>query len=111
MDIVELYGITDAATIEKLAISDVMSKLEHSIREELKVLHLAGNTTLEPFLELAKSKLSVSSLTNVCSTTFDSHGVTSSANTDRLTRLERLMETLVMKTSSTNVKGQSTKAC
>ena len=35
--ITELFGLTDAAVIEKIAINDVLSRLDNTVREQLKV--------------------------------------------------------------------------
>ena len=55
----KLFQITDTATVEKLAINDVMSKLGTALREPQKMLQLAGTCKLEVLLELAKSKMVV----------------------------------------------------
>ena len=39
----ELFGITDAAIVEKMAINDVMAKFDSTIREPLRML-LGQNT-------------------------------------------------------------------
>ena len=55
----KLFQITNTATVEKLAIHDVMSKLDTTLREPLKMLQLADKCKLEVLLELAKSKMVV----------------------------------------------------
>ena len=40
--ITELFGLKDAAVVKKLAINDVLSLLDPSAREHLKVLQLEG---------------------------------------------------------------------
>ena len=40
--ITELFGITDADTIEKIALNDVMGKFDSTITDHLKVLQLTG---------------------------------------------------------------------
>ena len=78
--ITELFGITDSATIEKIAINDVLSKFDGSLREKLKVLQLAGTCKLESLLELAKSMMGEENLTNTYSST-------SSGDCSRIDRL------------------------
>ena len=60
----KLFQINDMATIEKLAINDIMSKLDSALREPLKMLQLAGMCKLEVLLELAKSKIVVNILSH-----------------------------------------------
>lgn len=103
--VAELFGINDSPTIEKLAINDVMSKLDPKIREDMKVLQLAGTCTLEAILELAKSKMVENTLTN----TF---GASTMSESNRLDKLEKMMEKIVSHMAATNVqRGQSLRSC
>ena len=89
----ELYGIiADSGIIEKIAINDVMSKLDPTIREPLKLLQLAGTCKLEVLLEMAKSKMIEGNVTN---TTFHSSAFAGATTDTRLDRLEKMMENLV----------------
>lgn len=103
--VAELFGINDSRTIDKLAINDVMSKLDPKIREELKVLQLAGTCTLEAMLELAKSKMVDNTLTNT-------YGASTSCETSRLDKLEQMMEKIVLNMAATNVqRDQNARLC
>ena len=82
----ELFQINDTATIEKLAINDIMSKLDSALREPLQMLQLAGTCKLEVLLELAKSKIVANTLPH------SDHSLSTSADATRLDRLEHMME-------------------
>ena len=82
----ELFQINDTATIEKLAINDIMSKLDSALREPLKMFQLAGTCKVEALLELAKSKIVANTLSH------SDHSLSTSADATRLDRLEHMME-------------------
>ena len=87
----KLFGVNDDATVEKVAINDVMGKLDISIQEQLKVLQLAGRCQLEVLLEFAKLKLCDSTLTNTFASSMSPHE-SSSGFSNRLDRLEKIVE-------------------
>ena len=49
-----LYGIQDSNIISDLAMNDLLSTLDESLRGEAKIFQLTGNKTLENLLELPK---------------------------------------------------------
>ena len=53
LTVTELFNISDVATIDKIAMNDVISKLDVTVKDKVKVLQLAGTCRLESFLELA----------------------------------------------------------
>ena len=53
----ELYNLTDEDAIKSIAINHIISNLDPSMRDEIKILQLAGNLKLENLLELVDSKL------------------------------------------------------
>ena len=106
----ELFGVTDEATVEKIAINDVVGKLDPSVQEHLKVLQLTGNCKLETFLELAKSKMGEHSITNtfLSSAAMGYTAPSSSSNnvslfTNRMDRLEKMVEGLASNIASTSI--------
>lgn len=106
----ELFGITDAEIIEKLAINDVMGKLETSIREPLKMLQLAATCKLEVLLELAKSKMLECHLTTT--TSYTASTLAGAVSTDsRIDRLEKMMESFVTNFAGASTRRETKMAC
>ena len=84
-----------------MAINDVMSKFDGTVREPLKMLQLAGNCNLEAVLELAKSKMTENSLSGMtCSSATSSDG-------SRIERLEKMMESIVSNMAGANIRNKN----
>ena len=56
----ELYNLTDLGetSIDAIAINHVITQLDEQVRQDVKMLQLAGNKSLERLLELVNNKLS-----------------------------------------------------
>lgn len=108
----ELFGVVNENTVEKIAINDVVSKLDPSMQEQLKVLQLTGSCRLETFLELAKSKMSEHSITNTyLSSTTGSSSTDASSFTTRMDRLEKIVEGSASNIASASVSRGPCQEC
>ena len=92
----ELYGLQGNANdaIDAIAINHVVSGLSEEIRSQTKILQLTGNKSLECLLELVEDKLSGNMLFVNSSTVHDKNNV-SKVESDRITKLEQMFETLL----------------
>ena len=94
----ELYGLQGNANdaIDAIAINHVVSGLSEEIRSQAKILQLTGNKSLECLLELVEDKLSGNMLFVNSSTVRDKNNAPK-VESDRITRLEQMFETLLKK--------------
>ena len=94
----ELYGLQGNANdaIDAIAINHVVSSLSEEIRSQAKILQLTGNKSLECLLELVEDKLSGNMLFVNSSTALDKNNA-SKVESDRITKLEQMFETLLKK--------------
>ena len=98
----ELYDLKDEQAINSIAISHVMSNIDESLKSEIKLLQLAGNTRVESLLELIETKLEGNAF-GISKTTLygrrDDYGAASvsTGNDERLSRLENMMASLMRK--------------
>ena len=98
----ELYDLKDEDAINSIAISHVMSNIDESLKSEIKLLQLAGNTRVENLLELIETKLEGNAF-GISKTTLygkrENYGATSmsTGNDERLSRLENMMASLMSK--------------
>ena len=91
----ELYNLTDldATSIDAIAINHVIAQLDEQVRQDVKVLQLAGNRSLERLLELANDRLSGNSL-------LGNYVQVSAAEHSRLDNMDSLIEKLAVKVDS-----------
>ena len=91
----ELYNLTDldATSIDAIAINHVIAQLDEQVRQDVKVLQLAGNRSLERLLELANDRLSGNSL-------LGNYVQVSAAEHSSLDNMESLIEKLAVKVDS-----------
>ena len=82
--------------IDAIAINHVVSGLSEEIRLQAKILQLTGNKSLECLLELAEDKLSGNMLFVNSSTVRDKNNAPK-VESDRITKLEQMFETLLKK--------------
>ena len=56
----ELYNLADLdeTSIDAIAINHVIAQLDEQVRQDVKMLQLAGNKSLERLLDLVNNKLS-----------------------------------------------------
>ena len=80
--------------IDAIAINHVVSGLSEEIRSQTKILQLTGNKSLECLLEQVEDKLSGNMLFVNSSTVHDRNNV-SKVESDRITKLEQMFETLL----------------
>ena len=94
----ELYGLQGNANdaIDAIAINHVVSGLSEEIRSQAKILQLTGNKSLNCLLELVEDKLSGNMLFVNSSTVRDKNNAPK-VESDRITRLEQMFETLLKK--------------
>ena len=99
----ELNGLQGNANdaIDAIAINHVVSGLSEEIRSQAKILQLTGNKSLECLLELVEDKLSGNTLFMNSSTVLDKNNA-SKMESDRMTRLEQMFETLLKKIDNIN---------
>ena len=91
----ELYNLTDldATSIDAIAINHVIAQLDEQVRQDVKMLQLAGNKSLEHLLELVNDKLSGNSL-------LSNYVQVSAAEHSRLDNTESPIEKLAVKVDS-----------
>ena len=94
----ELYGLQGNANdaIDAIAINHEVSGLSEEIRSQAKILQLTGNKSLNCLLELVEDKLSENMLFVNSSTVRDKNNAPK-VESDRITRLEQMFETLLKK--------------
>ena len=94
----ELYGLQGNANdaTDAIAINHVVSGLSEEIRSQAKILQLTGNKSLECLLELVEDKLSGNMLFVNSSIVRDKNKV-SKVESDRITKLELMFETILTK--------------
>ena len=54
----EAYDVTNTDAVDQIGMSHILTNLEESLKKEVHILQLAGNTRLENLLELVASKMS-----------------------------------------------------
>ena len=93
-----MYGLQGNANdaIDAIAINHVVIGLSEEIWSQAKVLQLTGNKSLECLLELVQDKLSVNMLFMNSSTVRDKNNAPK-VESDRITKLEQMFETLLKK--------------
>ena len=87
--------------IDAIAINHVVSGLSEEIRSQAKILQLTGNKSLECLLELVEDKLSGNMLFVNSSTVRDKNNAPK-VESDRITKLEQMFETLLKKIDITD---------
>ena len=94
----ELHGLQGNANdaIDAIAINHVVNGLSEEIRSQAKILQLTGNKSLECLLELVEDKLSGNMLFVNSSTVRDKNNA-SKVESDSITKLEQMLETLLKK--------------
>ena len=94
----DLYGLQGNANdaIDAIAINHVVIGLSEEIWSQAKILQLTGNKSLECLLELVQDKLSVNMLFMNSSTVRDKNNAPK-VESDRITKLEQMFETLLKK--------------
>ena len=94
----ELYGLQGNANdaIDAIAIYQIVNGLSEEIRSQSKILQLTRNKSLECLLELVEDKLSGNMLFVNSSTVRDKNNAPK-VESDRITRLEQMFETLLKK--------------
>ena len=94
----DLYGLQGNANdaIDAIAINHVVIRLSEEIWSQAKILQLTGNKSLECLLELVQDKLSVNMLFMNSSTVRDKNNAPK-VESDRITKLEQMFETLLKK--------------
>ena len=99
----ELNGLQGNANdaIDAIAINHVVSGLSEEIRSQAKILQLTGNKSLECLLELVEDKLSGNMLFVNSSTVRDKNNAPK-VESDRITKLEQMFETLLKKIDITD---------
>ena len=107
----ELYGFQGNANdaTDAVAINHVVSGLSEEIRSQAKILQLTGNKSLECLLELVEDKLSGNMLFVNSSTVRDKNNA-SKVESDRITKLEQMFETLLKKVDNID-KSKSKQIC
>ena len=53
----EFYELTDANAVDKIGMNHVVSQVDDSFKNDIRILQLAGNTRLENLLELLSTKM------------------------------------------------------
>ena len=93
-----MYGLQGNANdaIDAIAINHIVIGLSEGIRSQAKILQLTGNKSLECLLELVEDKLSGNMLFVNSSTALDKNNA-SKVESDRITKLEQMFETLLKK--------------
>lgn len=100
--ITELYGVEDTTAINQIATSHILSGLDDSLKNEVQILQLAGNSSPENLLELISSKLTNSFVKT-------SQSAMSMKNPDeRLDRLENIVMELANQVKETKIRGKPT---
>ena len=51
----ELYGVTEQDAVNNIAINHVVANIDDSVRDQVRILQLAGNANLTVILELINS--------------------------------------------------------
>ena len=96
----KLYDLKDEHAINSIAISHVMSNIDETLKSEIKLLQLAGNTRVENLVKFIETKLegNAFSKTTLCGKR-DDYGAASvsTGNDERLSRLENMMASLMRK--------------
>ena len=94
----ELYGLQGNANdaIDAIAIYQIVNGFSEEIRSQSKILQLTRNKSLECLLELVEDKLSGNMLFVNSSTVRDKDNE-SKVESDRITKLEQMFETLLKK--------------
>eukprot|EP00795_Rhopilema_esculentum_P013177 gene13177-3978_t len=90
----ELYGISDGNVIDSIAQNHVLSQLDSSIQEPVKLLQLTGKCTLESLLELINSKAADNPYNIATAKASFETAATSYSSNDRVDRLEKMVEKL-----------------
>lgn len=85
----ELYQITEEYAINQLTVNHIMSNLDSEMREQAHILQLTGSATPEGLLELIESKMRCHPFPTETASV-----KTANAETDRLGRLEKVVESL-----------------
>ena len=90
----ELYSIKDKKTVSLITSNNVVTDLDPSFRETIKISQLSSNTRLESLLELIKSKMD-NRLCNIgMKTTVHFFATSAKTDSDRLDKLENMVENL-----------------
>ena len=102
----ELYNLTDLdeTFIDAIAINHVISQLDEQVRQDVKMLQLAGNKSLERWLELINDKLSGNPL-------FSNYVQVSAAEHSRLDKMECLIEKLAVKVDALSGTSKARVTC
>ena len=102
----ELHNLTDLdeTSIDAIAINHVIAQLDKQVRQDVKMLQLADNKSLERLLELVNDKLSGNPL-------FSNYVQVSAAEHSRLDKMESLIEKLVVKVDALSTTSKARVTC
>ena len=100
----EYYNIQSNEAIDQIGLSVILSTLEPTLKADVEILQLAGNTKLENILELISSKLKSGYHSDYTTRT----AATSISYDDRLSRLENMVEKLVLKAGTGDYNAEKT---
>ena len=104
--ITELCNLTDLdeTSIDATAINHVIAQLDEQVRQDVKMLQLAGNKSLKPLLELVNDKLSGNPL-------FSNFVQVSVADHSILDKIESLIKKLAVKVDSLSTTSKAHVTC
>ena len=91
----ELYEVSEEKAINHLAINHIISTLDSEMREQVHILQLTGSATPEGILELVETKMRSHPFPRPETASASA----SAAESDRLGRLERVVESLASQVS------------
>ena len=102
----ELYNLADLdeTSTDAIAINHVIAQLDEQVRQDVKMLQLAGNKSLEHLLDLVNNKLSWNPL-------FINYVQVSTAEHSRLDEMESLIEKLAVKVDALSRTSEALVTC
>ena len=104
--ITELCNLTDLdeTSIDATAINHVIAQLDEQVRQDVKMLQLAGNKSLKRLLELVNDKLSGNPL-------FSNYVQVSAAEHSRFHKMKSLIEKLAVKVDTLSMTSKARVTC
>ena len=102
----ELYNLTDLdeTSIDAIAINHAIAQLDKQVRQDVKMLQLAGNKSLKRLLELVNDKLSGNPL-------FSNYVQVSAAEHSRFHKMKSLIEKLAVKVDTLSMTSKARVTC
>ena len=106
----ELYNLTDLGetSIDAIAINHVITQLDEQVRQDVKMLQLAGNKSLERLLELVNNKLSGNPPPPPL---FSNYVQVSAAEHSRFDKMKSLIEKLAVKVDALSMTSKARVTC